>query len=264
MKNIYFEGKVLWSQIDSNNHLRHSAYADFGAQARLELLKSLGFDADSLEKLKIGPILFREELIYLREIRPNDTVRVTCEMTHCRRDGSRWTFTQAIYRSDGVQAATINTHGAWVDIEKRKLVPLPSDWAEKFMLIPQTADFVLEEVPVKKTGFDTSTSLSNQAQSPIENNQSPTTNTMTELEAKFEEAKKRVMDLPSKPGNDVLLELYALNKQATLGDAETHGEKPAMFDFVAAAKFNAWKTKAGVSKEDAQQKYIDYVAGLFK
>lgn len=254
MKNIYFEGKVLWSQIDSNNHLRHSAYADFGAQARLELLKSLGFDADALEKLKIGPILFREELIYLREIRPNDTVSVTCEMTHCRRDGSRWTFTQAIYRSDGVQAATINTHGAWVDIEKRKLVPLPSDWAEKFMLIPQTADFVLEEVPVKKV------ETNNPLNQPINNS----TSVMTELETKFEEAKKRVMDLPSKPGNDVLLELYSLNKQATLGDAETHGEKPAMFDFVAAAKFNAWKTKAGVSKEDAQQKYIDYVAGLFK
>ncbi len=151
MENVFFEGKVLWSQIDSNNHLRHSAYADFGAQARLELLNKLGFNADALEKLKIGPILFREELIYTREIRPNDTVRVTCEMVHCRRDGSRWSFTQAIFRSDGVQAATINTQGAWVDIEKRKLVPLPAEWVEKFMQIPKTKDFVLEEVPVKKT-----------------------------------------------------------------------------------------------------------------
>lgn len=87
---------------------------------------------------------------------------------------------------------------------------------------------------------------------------------MNNLETKFEEAKKRVMDLPSKPANDVLLELYALNKQATIGDAEINGEKPAMFDFVAAAKFNAWKTKAGVSKEEAQQKYIDYVGQLVK
>ena len=87
---------------------------------------------------------------------------------------------------------------------------------------------------------------------------------MTELEQKFEDAKKHVLDLTSKPSNDVMLELYALNKQATLGDAETHGEKPAMFDFVASAKLNAWKTKAGVSKEEAQQKYIDYVESLFK
>ena len=246
MENIFFEGKVLWSQVDSNNHLRHSAYADFGAQARLELLTKIGFDTDTLEKLKIGPILFREELIYMREVRPNDTLRITCEMSHCRRDGSRWSFTQSVFRSDAIQAAQINTQGAWIDIDKRKLIGLPQDWMEKFMQIPKTKDFVIEEVPVKNV-------------EPIKDK-----NNMTELETKFEDAKKRVLDLPSKPSNEKMLELYSLNKQATIGDAETHGEKPAMFDFVAAAKFNAWKTKAGVSKEDAQQKYIDYVEELLK
>ena len=36
-----------------------------------------------------------------------------------------------------------------------------------------------------------------------------------------------------------------------------------MFDFVAAAKYNAWNTKKGMSKEEAQQKYIDFVSSLF-
>ena len=85
---------------------------------------------------------------------------------------------------------------------------------------------------------------------------------MTELEQKFESAKKKVMELPEKPGNDVMLELYSLNKQATIGDI--NADKPAMFDFVAAAKYNAWNAKKGISKEDAQQKYIDYVEDLFK
>ena len=84
---------------------------------------------------------------------------------------------------------------------------------------------------------------------------------MTELEQKFEEAKKRVLELPNKPGNDVMLELYALNKQATIGDI--NADKPAMFDFVAAAKYNAWGAKKGMSKEEAQQEYIDYVNSLF-
>jgi acyl-CoA thioester hydrolase len=66
MKNVFYEGKVLWSQVDANMHLRHSAYADFAAQARLEILGSLGFNADLLEQLHVGPILFREELIYMR------------------------------------------------------------------------------------------------------------------------------------------------------------------------------------------------------
>lgn len=243
MKNVFFEGRVLWSQIDANMHLRHSAYADFAAQARLQILESLGFNARLLEELKIGPILFREELIYMREVRPSDTVKVTCELTHCRRDGSRWSFTQALYRGDGVQAAQINVQGAWVDMVKRKLASLPTEWASKFLEIPKSENFILEEVPEKKP-------------EPILN-----PNTMTALEQSFEDAKKRVMELPEKPGNDVMLELYALNKQATIGDINI--DKPAMFDFVAAAKYNAWSGKKGMSKEDAQQKYIDYVNSLF-
>ena len=85
---------------------------------------------------------------------------------------------------------------------------------------------------------------------------------MTTLEQDFEDAKQRVMNLPSKPSNDKLLELYALNKQATIGDI--NADKPVMFDFVAQAKYNAWQAKIGMSKEDAQQKYIDFVNELFK
>ncbi len=83
------------------------------------------------------------------------------------------------------------------------------------------------------------------------------------LEEQFEAAKKRVMELTEKPSNEKLLELYALNKQATLGDCSVHGEKPAMFDFVAAAKHNAWETKKGLSTESAQQQYVDFVESLF-
>jgi diazepam-binding inhibitor (GABA receptor modulating acyl-CoA-binding protein) len=84
---------------------------------------------------------------------------------------------------------------------------------------------------------------------------------MTALEEKFEAAKKKVLELPEKPSNEKMLELYALNKQATIGDI--NAEKPAMFDFVAAAKYNAWDAKKGMSKEEAQQKYIDAVSALF-
>lgn len=150
MDNVFFEGRVMWSQIDANMHLRHSAYADFAAQARLQILESLGFSADALEKLHIGPILFREELIYLREVRPNDTVKVTCTLTKCRADASRWPFRQELFRGDDVQAAIINVDGAWIDMKARKLIGLPVEWIEKFMRIPKTDDFVLESVPEKK------------------------------------------------------------------------------------------------------------------
>jgi acyl-CoA thioester hydrolase len=46
--NVFYEGQVLWSQIDANQHMRHSAYADFGAQARLTMMESLGLDLKAL------------------------------------------------------------------------------------------------------------------------------------------------------------------------------------------------------------------------
>lgn len=150
MDRVFLRSKVLWSQIDANMHLRHSAYADFAAQARVEMLETLGMTASVMQKNMIGPILFREESIYYKEIKPGDTVSVTCLLTKCRADGSRWSFTQEIFRGDNVLAAKVNVDGAWIDMMKRKLTAPPVDFNEKFLNeLPKAEDFVLEAVTEK-------------------------------------------------------------------------------------------------------------------
>jgi acyl-CoA thioester hydrolase len=145
MEQIFLETKVMWSQIDANMHLRHSAYADFAAQARVEMLESLGMTAAVMKEHKLGPILFREETIYLREVRPGDIVRITCSLSKCRTDGSRWSFVQKIYRGDGVEAAKVSVDGAWIDMEKRKLTAPPASFKERFLAeLPKTENFILE------------------------------------------------------------------------------------------------------------------------
>lgn len=141
---IFFEGPVLWAQLDANMHMRHSAYADFAAQARLNMLDKLGMKAEELVALKLGPILFREELIYHREVGPNDYLKVTCVMTKSRKDGSRWSIRHEIFRKDGVKAATINVDGAWLDVVKRKLGTLPEHLYQKFKQLPVSEDYVEE------------------------------------------------------------------------------------------------------------------------
>ncbi len=84
-------------------------------------------------------------------------------------------------------------------------------------------------------------------------------NTMT-LTEKFQDAAERVKTLTYRPENNELLSLYALFKQATEGDV--NGEKPSMFDFKAAAKYNAWENLKGTSAEDSMNKYIALVEGL--
>jgi diazepam-binding inhibitor (GABA receptor modulator, acyl-CoA-binding protein) len=84
---------------------------------------------------------------------------------------------------------------------------------------------------------------------------------MLQLEEKFLKAKEESKSLSEKPSNEILLQLYGLYKQGTVGDAE--GEGPTNpFDFISKAKFNAWQGFAGKSKADAQQAYIDLIEKL--
>lgn len=80
------------------------------------------------------------------------------------------------------------------------------------------------------------------------------------LEEEFEAAKVKVTTLPRKPANEEMLDLYALNKQASIG--EINIEPPKMFDFVGTVKYNAWKSKSGLSKEEAMKQYIELVNRL--
>jgi acyl-CoA-binding protein len=82
---------------------------------------------------------------------------------------------------------------------------------------------------------------------------------MTPTEA-FEDAQKRVKTLSESPGNDDLLELYALYKQATAGDVS--GSRPGMMDFKGRAKFDAWSKKKGTGKEAAMTAYVAVVNRL--
>lgn len=142
---VYYEGQVLWSQLDANQHMRHSAYADIAAQARLNMLNSLGLHPAELFEYQIGPILFREELFYLREITINDNVKVSCELIKARADGSRWTIRHEIHRGDGIKAAIIIADGAWIDMEKRRLAALPIELSELFMQSPKGEDYIEEQ-----------------------------------------------------------------------------------------------------------------------
>ena len=78
----------------------------------------------------------------------------------------------------------------------------------------------------------------------------------------FEDAQKRVKTLKEAPSNDELLELYALFKQATVG--EVSGSRPGMMDFKGRAKFDAWTKKKGLAQDVAMASYVVLVNRLLK
>jgi len=77
---------------------------------------------------------------------------------------------------------------------------------------------------------------------------------------RFDSAARAAKSLPETPDNETLLQLYALYKQASEGDA--HGSQPNFFDFVATAKFQAWQKLSGMSQNDARAAYVDLVIRL--
>ncbi len=83
---------------------------------------------------------------------------------------------------------------------------------------------------------------------------------MSDLHARFAVAAQEAQQLSSKPSNDVLLQLYALYKQSTVGDV--NGKRPGFTDLVGRAKYDAWAKLKGSSQEDAMQRYVDLVERL--
>ncbi len=77
----------------------------------------------------------------------------------------------------------------------------------------------------------------------------------------FEQAVIDSKQLPQKPSNEILLQLYSLYKQSTEGDASADAPSNP-FDFVAKAKYEAWMSLKGKSKEKAQEAYIAIVHNL--
>lgn len=83
---------------------------------------------------------------------------------------------------------------------------------------------------------------------------------MSDLDSAFMRAAQEAQQLARRPDNSTMLTLYALYKQATVGDVR--GAKPGMFDMVGQAKYDAWAKVRGTATEAAKQQYVDLVAKL--
>ena len=133
--------EVRWSDMDPNFHLRHSVYYDWGAYIRMCFLTEHSLSTSVLQQLHIGPILFREECVFKREIAFGDAVEVNLHLAKCRRDMSRWTMTHEIWKNKETLSAIVTVDGAWIDTQIRKLAVPPEFIKQEFDAIPKTANF---------------------------------------------------------------------------------------------------------------------------
>ncbi|HEY6955035.1 MAG TPA: thioesterase family protein [Flavisolibacter sp.] len=133
--------QVRWSDLDPNFHVRHSIYYDWGAFVRVEFLNEYGLNYEIMQELKFGPILFREECVFRREVVSGDEIRMNLLLIRSKRDFSRWSIQHQITKTDGTLCAVLTVDGAWMDIVRRKLSSPPEKVHEVFNQMPKPGDF---------------------------------------------------------------------------------------------------------------------------
>jgi acyl-CoA thioester hydrolase len=133
--------QIRWSDLDPNFHLRHSVYYDWGALCRMQYLDAAGITIEVMQRLRIGPILFREECTFRREIKMGDVVSINLRLVRSRKDFSRWSFQHQIMKNETELAAVLQVDGAWMGMRQRKLVTPPEEVFGVFEKIEKSADF---------------------------------------------------------------------------------------------------------------------------
>jgi len=133
--------QIRWSDLDPNFHIRHSVYYDWGAFCRIEFLNGFGLTTQVMQELKFGPILFREECVFRKEIRLGDEININLEILRSKKDFSRWSIQHRITKADRTVSAILTVDGAWIDVSKRKLATPPEKVHEVFSKMPRAEGF---------------------------------------------------------------------------------------------------------------------------
>jgi acyl-CoA thioester hydrolase len=133
---------VRWSDLDANGHMKNTAYVECGMQVRFACFAENGFSFAEFHKQQFGPVIFREEITYFKEIRMLETIRTTFHVSKLSDDGGRFTLVNVILKEGDVKAAELITDGAWFNLQTRKLMPPPAKLLEvmRMLYVPATAD----------------------------------------------------------------------------------------------------------------------------
>ena len=140
-----FPVQVRWADLDPNFHLRHSVYYDWGAVCRLEFLQDNGLTTSVMQRLLFGPILFREECIFKKEIRMGDKITIDLKAISATKDYGRWSIQHQIFKNIDTLSAILTVDGAWLNVAERKLATPPPEVIRVFDLMPKSEEFKWRE-----------------------------------------------------------------------------------------------------------------------
>ncbi|MBV7536361.1 thioesterase family protein [Duganella sp. sic0402] len=134
-----------WGDMDFNSHMRNTAFLDKSGDVRMLFLSEHGFPMSEFMRLKIGPVVMKDEIAYVKEVLLLEEITVTLSLAGLAEDGSRWILRSDIIRPDGKLAARVNSTGGWLDLSARKLIVPPPKLMATWQALVKTDDF--QELP---------------------------------------------------------------------------------------------------------------------
>ncbi len=149
MTQFSMDFRARWGDMDFNAHMRNTAYLEVSEDCRMQYFESRGFTMREFEKRRVGPVVFRDEMQYRRELRLLDNARVDIAAAGLSEDGSRFRLRNVVRRaSDDEVAAIVTSDGGWLGLDERKLVPPPDELLAVLRDLPKTDDF--EELKTRR------------------------------------------------------------------------------------------------------------------
>ena len=132
---------VRWSDLDANRHARNTIFSEYATHTRFRMLEANGFGQGEFDLLRFGPVMFREEVRYRREVVFGEDVEVTVLFAGLAEDGSQWRVRQEVVRGSGKEAAVLTIEGGWMHLDTRKLIAPPVELRRLLERLPRTSDF---------------------------------------------------------------------------------------------------------------------------
>jgi acyl-CoA thioester hydrolase len=135
--------EIRWSDLDPNFHLRHSCYYDFGAYCRMAFLTEQGITPAAMMQHHTGPIIFREECVFKREIKFGEAIEINVKLDKVSADYRKWTMVHEIWVNGSTLAAILTIDGAWMDTAQRKVTAPPEQFIAGFGLMPKSDTYMM-------------------------------------------------------------------------------------------------------------------------
>lgn len=130
-----------WGDMDFNSHMRNTAYLDKSADVRMMYFSEHGFPMSEFMRLKIGPVVMKDEIEYHKEIHLLNDIRVILSLAGLSEDGSRMRLRNDFYRNEKLAARVTSTAG-WLDLDARKLTCPPEMLLAALRGLAKSDDFV--------------------------------------------------------------------------------------------------------------------------